>query len=70
MLGRIVLLGLAVWLLYVLVRRQWPGRRSAAPPDEPMVCCAACGLHLPQSESVLSRGRRYCCEAHADRDGS
>ena len=40
--------------------------RPAAPParPEPMLRCAHCGVHLPQSQALLKDGRSYCCEAH------
>ena len=71
MLIRIVLLALAVWLVFVLLRQY---RRSMEAPDtdttrdkpQDMVCCAACGVHLPKNESVEKDGAYYCCEEHRD----
>ncbi|WP_206999343.1 PP0621 family protein [Trinickia mobilis] len=34
---------------------------------EPMVRCATCGVHTPQSESVVVAGQRFCCTEHAER---
>ena len=34
---------------------------------EPMVRCATCGVHTPQSESILAAGQRFCCAEHAER---
>ena len=34
---------------------------------EPMVRCATCGVHTPQSESILVAGHRFCCAEHAER---
>ncbi|TKC90946.1 deaminase [Trinickia terrae] len=34
---------------------------------EPMVRCATCGVHTPQSESILVAGQRFCCTEHAER---
>ena len=34
---------------------------------EPMVRCATCGVHTPQSESILVAGQRFCCAEHAER---
>ena len=41
---------------------QRPSKKSAAP--EMMVTCAHCGVHLPQSDSVVENGLNFCCEAH------
>jgi uncharacterized protein len=35
---------------------------------EGMVRCAHCGIHLPRSEAVVSRGRTYCSTAHLELD--
>ena len=34
---------------------------------EPMVRCATCGVHTPQSESIAVAGQRFCCAEHAER---
>jgi uncharacterized protein len=39
-------------------------RTSGAPAAQNMVCCAQCGLNVPQSEAVAAGGRWYCCEQH------
>ncbi len=41
---------------------QRPSKKSAAP--EMMVTCAHCGVHLPQSDSVVEDGVHFCSEAH------
>ncbi|MFC0594339.1 PP0621 family protein [Ottowia pentelensis] len=61
----VVLFGVWLW------RR---GRRLDAPPApppprsdgavQPMVACARCGVHVPQSSAVSGRAGLYCCEAH------
>jgi uncharacterized protein len=64
------LLLLALFLLagYWLAKRY--GYRSgrpetaAPPPEEDMVRCAQCGVHLPRSESLLTRGHYYCSAEH------
>ena len=52
--------------VYLLVRR--PARGTAGPVSgspERMVSCAACGIFLPEKESIRSGdGTPYCCEAH------
>lgn len=69
MLIRIILLVLAVWLIYVLLRQyrrsmDAPDRGAARDKPQDMVCCAACGVHLPKSESVEKDGAYYCSEEH------
>lgn len=67
MILRLILIGLALWIGYRLIRK------IIAPPQNPrpggqfeaMVSCSHCGLHLPQREAVLQNGRHYCSQAHA-----
>ena len=40
--------------------------RGTAVSAEPMVDCAACGLHFPASEAVRDGTRVFCCTAHRD----
>jgi len=62
----IVLVVLLVWWLLLRPRLRKPReprarRRGKA---EAIVNCAHCGLHLPQTEALHSRGSYYCDEAH------
>lgn len=41
-----------------------PGRGEA----EDMVRCHVCGVNLPRSEALLSRGHFYCSEQHRLKD--
>lgn len=43
------------------------GTRSGNTPSlaEPVVRCAACGVHAPRSESVLVGQQYFCCAEHA-----
>lgn len=43
-------------------------RTQPAPPQEPMVQCAQCGVHLPQGEAIAYRGLHYCRRAHLPAD--
>lgn len=70
----VLLLGLVVLVLvWALGRRRdptGPGQGSQRPTEGvsrpgTMVCCARCGLHLPQTEALQDReGRWYCGEPH------
>jgi uncharacterized protein len=54
-----------LWML----RRAQSSRSGRRPPPaarapERMVKCAYCGVNQPVSESILTHGRYYCCDAH------
>lgn len=68
MLGKLILLALAVWLLVFILgqyRRNMDRPAPKSPGAQDMVQCRVCGVHLPKSESVASRGGYYCCEEHS-----
>ncbi len=63
------LLLMALFLaVYLLLRKAAAARSAARPPasrpPEQMVKCAHCGVNQPISESTLTHGRYYCCDAH------
>jgi len=67
----LIALVIVVYLLYRGARRvenQQPPTQSPAPRDpgtpEDMVRCALCGVHLPRSESFISRGKFFCSDEH------
>ena len=72
------LLVIAVFIVVYLFLRSYRRRVEAAPPPaaaakhgEDMVRCRICGVHLPKSEAVTSRGQIYCSKEHlqlADRE--
>ena len=72
------LLVIAVFIVVYLFLRTYRRRVEAAPPPaaaakhgEDMVRCRICGVHLPKSEAVTSRGEIYCSKEHlqlADRE--
>jgi len=69
---------IAVFIVVYLFLRSYRRRVEAAPPPaaaakhgEDMVRCRICGVHLPKSEAVTSRGEFYCGKEHlklADRE--
>lgn len=68
MLGKILLLALAVWLLYFILKQYHRSVNGSAPPrvePEDMVRCRKCGVHLPKPEGIMLKGDYYCCEDHA-----
>ena len=75
------LLVIAVFIVFYLLLRNHAKKSGEAPPphsaskpseDEDMVRCRVCGVHLPTSEAVTSRGDFFCSKEHlqlADREG-
>ena len=67
---KLLLLAVGVWLIYSILKNYARSvdrdeRDVPSPPaQEDMVRCAQCGVHLPKSESILSRGEFYCSEEH------
>ncbi|HEB86739.1 MAG TPA: hypothetical protein ENI68_06975 [Gammaproteobacteria bacterium] len=75
---RLVVMFIIAWLIYSLTCR-WlasldqprdhkkPGRPAKI---ETMVCCADCGLHVPQNEALQAQGKYYCSDEHRKRAAS
>lgn len=82
-----LLLLAAVFTVVYLVLRNYKRRidKSGQPPGQPqdsskhgaskhgedMVRCRVCGIHLPKSEAITSRGEIFCTREHlqlADRE--
>lgn len=66
--GKLLLLAAVILAVFWILKayRRGVDRQSAPPPGaaEDMVRCAQCGVHLPRSESIVSRGRFFCSEEH------
>jgi uncharacterized protein len=67
----LIALVIVVYLLFRGFRRdagiQDSVRRSSSrdrPVPEDMVRCAVCGVHLPRSESFISKGKFFCTDEH------
>ena len=63
----VLVLGLILVFWILKGNRRGGGRRGAPPPSasgEDMVRCEHCGVHLPRSESVTTRGEFYCTPEH------
>lgn len=70
-LGKLLLLLIAIVLVYWIVasykrnvQNQQKPRQPQSGAAEDMVRCAHCGVHLPRSESVTSRGEFFCSDEH------
>jgi len=44
-----------------------PAASSAPQLPDPLVRCAECGVHTPNSEAVVAAGHRFCSVDHAQR---
>jgi uncharacterized protein len=67
----LAVIGVVLWLLKGRSRVQGPDSTGAPKPGPkpreatPMLACAHCGVHLPQTDAVLdTAGRPYCGQAH------
>lgn len=61
----LVTLLLVLWFKHMGQKREDATRPPPAPKGaEDMVRCKVCGVHLPRSEALLSKGRFYCCDEH------
>ena len=70
---KIILLVVGFILVYWILKGYRRGlEREAARPSmrvsEDMVRCERCGVHLPRSESMTTRGRFYCTPEHQRED--
>jgi uncharacterized protein len=68
-LAKILLLVLALFLVYWVLKsyRKRVDRRDKPPQSgtgEDMVRCGHCGIHLPRSESLTTRGNFFCSAEH------
>lgn len=67
--AKILLVVLGLLLAYWILKgyRKRLDKRAPPPPAavaEDMVCCAQCGVHLPRSESIATRGKFFCSAEH------
>ena len=70
--ARIVLLFVIGFVVYLLLRRFLRAQArddehshpDRAAKSEDMVACARCGVHLPRSESITSKGEFFCSDEH------
>lgn len=55
------------WSAYQKQVEQEKAQQHAPPPDEQMVKCNFCGLHLPQSQAHAHEALWFCCHEHQER---
>lgn len=71
---KFLLLLIAVFVLFLLLRGSWRRTRGPRPPapaasggadaSVPMLRCAQCGLHLPRDEALPGKGGVFCGAPH------
>ena len=60
-----------LWLLKKLFSGGTESTYHSQPPKdkgENMLQCRFCGVHSPESITVIHRDQNYCCQDHADQD--
>ncbi|HYP67329.1 MAG TPA: PP0621 family protein [Thiobacillaceae bacterium] len=68
--GKLLVLLILGFVIYAILksyaRSQTPDRRAPGPARGPedMVKCARCGVNLPRSEALLSKGEFFCSREH------
>jgi len=65
--SKLLLLIVAVFVVYFVVKGVTRKRRERAAPPSPgetMVPCARCGVNLPRSEALEAPGGFFCSEEH------
>ncbi len=65
--SRLLVLAAVITVVYLLLKSSYRGRaagKEVPGPAEDMVRCRYCGVHVPRSESLISDGIPFCCEAH------
>ncbi len=68
---RIIVIAAVIWLAYVLFKRWLAGKTQSPPgtssrPQERMVKCAYCGVHIPESQALRNGANSYCSPEHRD----
>ncbi len=67
---RLLFLIIGVFIIYLLLKNYFRSVQRSAdtpprmPPPENMVACAQCGVNVPQTEAIFSRGEFFCTDEH------
>jgi len=65
--GKILLLVVVVWVVYLLIKRYKNSLGVADSPIKPvedMVKCAHCAVNLPRGEAIYIQGDFFCTAEH------
>ena len=64
----VVTIGVVLWLARggrrSIAQRPESAKPNGLPPQEDMVACAQCGVHIPRSEALVGREGVFCSAAH------
>ncbi len=64
----LITLVLVLWFKHMSRPRGDSGRARGPKQAEDMVRCKVCGVNLPRSEALMTKGAFYCCDEHRNRD--
>ena len=65
----LIAIGLLIYVIIGNLLRK--SRKTALPPVmNEMVRCHHCGLHILESEALISSKRYYCCQEHQEHDNN
>ena len=59
---------LVLWFKHMGRQRGGAHKPPTSKQAEDMVRCKVCGVNLPRSEALMSKGRFYCCDEHRSSD--
>ncbi len=67
--GKFLVILVGGLIVYILLKKyfrnlQGPAPTAKPPLTEDMVRCAQCGVNVPQSEAIFSRGEYFCGDEH------
>lgn len=64
--SRLLVLAAVIAVAYLLLKshRGRAAGKEVSGRAEDMVRCRYCGVHVPRSESLISDGVPFCCDAH------
>lgn len=68
---RLLVIAAVIWLAFILFKRWLAGKTPPRPssgdhPQERMVKCAYCGVHVPESQALRSGDQTFCSPEHRD----
>ena len=65
--SRLIFFFAIISVVYLLIKSYSKKSTLQSPAhDEKMVCCAHCGLYLPEKESIRAGEVSFCCAEHRD----
>ena len=69
-LALVILLAVSFLVIKSFKRKQELRRLDKAKQNNVgnIIKCDVCGLHIPEKEATINRGKHYCCLEHANQD--